>query len=89
LSKVIYPLPLGERARVRGKKGISNALQNALQVTEYQTVFLEFPCYARQSFHPHPFPPPSMGRVSLVFPYSPKWFFIKLLTIYHFLISRI
>jgi hypothetical protein len=28
LSKVISPLPLGERARVRGQKGISDVLQN-------------------------------------------------------------
>jgi hypothetical protein len=28
LSKVISPLPLGERVRVRGEKGISDGLQN-------------------------------------------------------------
>jgi hypothetical protein len=28
LSKVISPLPLGERVRVRGKKDISDGLQN-------------------------------------------------------------
>jgi hypothetical protein len=28
LSKVISPLPLGERVRVRGKKDFSDALQN-------------------------------------------------------------
>jgi hypothetical protein len=28
LSKFIFPLPLGERVRVRGEKGISDGLQN-------------------------------------------------------------
>jgi hypothetical protein len=32
-------------------------------------------------FHPHPFPPPSRARVSLVLPYSPERFFITFFTL--------
>jgi hypothetical protein len=38
LSKVIFPLPLRERVRVRGEKSISDALQNTLQVVEYLVI---------------------------------------------------
>jgi len=45
-------------------------------------VFPEPSCYARQTFlTPTLFPPPSRGRVFLVFPYIPERFFIELLTI--------
>jgi hypothetical protein len=50
LVRVIFPLPLGERGRVRGKNGISGV------------------------FHPHPFPPPSRGRVPFALPYSQESF---------------
>jgi hypothetical protein len=38
LSKVISPLLLGERDRVRGKKDISDGLQNTFDVTEYMVI---------------------------------------------------
>jgi len=37
--------------------------------------------YILSVFHPHPRPPPSRGRVLLVFRDVTDWFFIKLLTI--------
>jgi len=70
LSKVISPLPLGERVRVRVRGN-----------RQYQQTFFNRLVMPPQSFTPTLFPPPSRGRVSLVFPYVPDRFFIELLTI--------
>jgi hypothetical protein len=66
-SKVISPLPLGERVGVRGEKGISDGLQNTFQVAEYLVIPES---QHLVPFSPEPFIRHSRGGGNPVFPNS-------------------